>query len=239
MCGPSTRQNVRRKVVGGGEKVHPMSRKMKTGIAVAGLLVIAVIGSAHWFIGMYNRRQVKWWVEHYYPVFFSLAPNEQLYFDSYAEWSRAGQAIPDIDRILIEMYSETESPDEKGKLLYAMGAVPGARTIEFLSEVLRSSANEPLRMAALNSGLLYNLEMEMVQPVLCDFVRDPQQPVGYRCQVLADLIKIGNKDAIDYADRYGLQLLWEAQSAGVHRRVRENLVRMLSSTAPTSQPLPR
>lgn len=216
-----------------------VSGKLKTRIVVAGLLVIGAAIIALWFTQRYRQRQVEWWLDHSYPIYTNLLDEPHRYYSSYDEWSRAGQAITNADRILIEMYRETDSAWDKNLLLYAMGAVPTATTIEFLSDVLHSSHDKELRESAFFCGLLCNAGMEIAQRALLEHVKDGTRAAGLRCQGLAELLARGNEDAIAYARQHGEQLLLEARADGVHARVIEDVEKMLPSMTPESGPASR
>lgn len=216
-----------------------VSSKLKTGIVVAGLLVIGAAIIAPWFTQRYHQRQVEWWLDHSYPRSTNLLDEPHRYYSSYSDWSRAGQGIPHADRILIEMYRETDSAWEKNLLLYAMGAVPTATTVEFLSQVLHSSQDEELRESAFIYGLLCNAGTEIAQRALLEHAKDGTQTVDIRCQALLELLEKGNKDAIVYARQHGRPLLVAARAGGVHAWWTERLAKMLSSMTPASGPTSR
>jgi len=216
-----------------------VNRRRKICVAVCGLLLMAAAGvgvyAVHWHIGR-HRRQVEWWLDHYYPRYGGLMPPEQRYFGSYEAWSQAGQAIPNADAILTEMYGEAGCERDKELMLYAMGAIPTPTTVEFLASVASSSESRHLRESALNYGLLINIEMPMVQLALLEYLREDQRSPYLRCLTMVELVDSGNADAAGYAQQNWRQVLLEAEADAKHDWAMEHLrSRVFAATRPAPQ----
>ncbi len=192
-------------------------RTTKWTLAIGLLVFWGILGTV-WFIQWDRNRRVEWWMEHHYPFgWTSKLPKENWYFPSYDAWADAGREISGVEGVLLRKYAGAE-PDDRGLLLYCMGAIHGPETIEFLRETLFSTDDEDLRDAVIYF-LWFSIADEGVQRVLLDYVKDPRFPVELRCAVLWDLAtEEGNPEAIAFVESDVREMLLQAWEDGSHIR---------------------
>ena len=183
-------------------------------LVVSLLVAVTVAGGALW-LGVYRPRQrVREWVSHAPPIVWNLVDRSKLRYQSYDEWKRAAQEIPDIDRTLIRMYRDAEDERARRDLIYAMGASAGDSSIALLCDIFLNSPDEDLKVAVFGLGLYPNADLPRAQIILRDLITDSEWKAGERIDALIALLIENDEFAIRYAREHGPALLQLAESDG-------------------------
>ncbi len=147
-----------------------------------------------------KRQQVIEWLLNYPHKKTFRDPEWAQPYEDYEQWQEAGLKIKDVEKILLELYHDEDSPVFDFGILMALGYVGTEKSIPFLTEVIKDKTLYwyDRRNAALSLGYMadrgFNVS-DAIEP-LSQIALDPEEYHNLRINSIISLGLIGDSNTI-------------------------------------------
>jgi len=147
-----------------------------------------------------NKEKVIEWLLNYPHKKTFRDPEWAQPYEDYEQWQEAGLKIKDVEKILLELYHDEDSPVFDFGILMALGYVGTEKSIPFLTEVIKDKTLYwyDRRNAALSLGYMadrgFNVS-DAIEP-LSQIALDPEEYHNLRINSIISLGLIGDSNTI-------------------------------------------